>query len=215
MFNNWLRLREGEEISFPDALQLFGYQPGDFVDEQDFKTRFRRLAMQSHFDRGGSDADMVRVNLAVKALKSFIGRQIPGGPSAAPPRPERPSTANWGDPGLHAANRRDFGKWLHGGIVELLNTVDSHKGSRNHENLFDAVNHLVELVSRIRRAFIEWQMKTHESTMLHSDDFYKLLFTLDTPDESPRGLRTALKTFKEELATSFYDRYIRDFPPTL
>jgi hypothetical protein len=226
-FNNWLRLRE--EISFPDALQVFNYKPGDFIDPQDFKTRFRTLAMQHHPDRGGSHSGMVNISLAVDALKSFIGRQIPGGgPSAAPPPPPRPEpkpspepepnrspTTNWGHPGLHAANRRDFGKWLHGGIVELLDTVDAHKNSRSHEDLFDAVNHLVELLSRIRSAFVEWQMKTRESTMLHSDDFYELLSRLDTPDESPKGLRTVLKSFKEELATSFYDKYIKDFPPTL
>lgn len=221
-FKDWLVFHE--EISWVDALKIFGYKPGDFIDADDYKKRYRTLVMTHHPDRGGNHADMVNVTLANNALQHFVGKQIPGsaGPSAStpPPRPEpkpepKPSTANWGDPGLHAAARRDFGKWLHGGIIEMSDYADKHRNSRNQENLFDAVNHLVELVSRSRRAFVEWQMKTRETTMLHSDDFYQLLFRLDTPDESAKGYRAALKAFKEELVGSFYDKYIKDFPPTI
>jgi hypothetical protein len=209
-FNHWLKLRE--EVSWPDALRIFGYKPGDFVDPQDYKSRWRKLIMTHHPDRGGDHVDMVNASLANDALKHFVGKQIPGATTATAHEPKPPvsPTANWHDTSLHATDQRTFGKWLHGGIVELLNLLDSNLSARNSDKLTSAIYKVGDIIGQMHRAFAEWKLKTGENTLLSSDDFYHLLELLDADDE--KAMRKALRDFKTYLSRAFYDKYVKDFP---
>ncbi len=201
-----------ENLSFPEALALFNYKPGDFVDVLDYKKRLGQLTMANHPDRGGNHDDMVRVNLANEILKPFIGNKIPGGvePPVVEPKPQ-----HWADDGLHGATKQVFGKWLHQGIMTLLEGSEGMVNSRDTNKLFDTINHLSHLLGDMKRAFDEWRLRTRQHTLLDSQDFDDLLEKLELRDDSAKAMRLILKNFRQGLVGPFYNKYIKDFPPSL
>jgi curved DNA-binding protein CbpA len=65
-YMNWF-LKLALKLTLDEALAIFGLQYGASADEVN-KT-YRRLAMQHHTDRGGSDAAMSRINTAYEILQ--------------------------------------------------------------------------------------------------------------------------------------------------
>jgi len=203
-FYNWVLLREN--ITFPEALVLFNYKPGDYLDPLDYKKRLSQLTMMNHPDRGGNHDDMVRVNLANEILKSFIGNKIPGGAAPVPVK-----AAHWADDGLHGATKQVFGKWLHVGMMQLLEESERNVNSRDVNKLFDTINHLGHLLGDMKRAFEEWRLRMKQHTLLDSQDFDDLLEKLEIRDDSAKAMRLNLKTFRQGLFGPFYDKYIKTF----
>ena len=172
------------------------------------------LVFALHPDRGGSQEDMRSAAEAKFVLDKYAGQQIPGGYTPPPkpePKPER-AARHWGDVELHSADKRTFGEWLHKELIRVWDLANDNANARNEDNLFNAINKMVDIVSGMRRAFSEWKWKTRTETILTEDDFYNLLETLEA-EESPKSMRAAIKRFKEKFMHPFYDKYIKEFPP--
>ena len=43
--------------TLPQAMQIFGYQDGDTVDERDLRNRWRKATIMKHPDKGGTHED--------------------------------------------------------------------------------------------------------------------------------------------------------------
>jgi len=224
-FDDWLFLREA--MSVEDAAETFSrmlhtagieasqsYTPGSVIDPVKLRSDYRKLAMKVHPDVGGSHGDMVNV-IAANSILNQVSR-IPGvtGPAyTEPPKPEpKPARRYWADPSLHSADRRTFGEWLHGGMVEAWDVAGNNVNARNENKLNDAISKVGNVVGEMKRAFDEWKLKTRADTLLTIDNFMDLLEALQS-DESTKSMRLALKRFRERFMHPFYDNYIKDFPP--
>lgn len=58
-----------ENLSFDDALKIFGFKYGSYTDDQ-LKAKYKSLALQFHPDKGGSTFEMQQVNAAYEKLKN-------------------------------------------------------------------------------------------------------------------------------------------------
>lgn len=68
-----------ESLSYSEALSILGLDSGEEITPDKVKKAYRSASMKAHPDRGGSDADMQRVNAAYALLKntSAKGRGAP------------------------------------------------------------------------------------------------------------------------------------------
>lgn len=89
-FREWLL----ETVTLPQAMQVYGYQAGDAVVEDDLKKRYRKLAMAHHPDRNPGDKeaeDMFKqASEGYPLLARFIGARLP-----AAQRPMGQHWQNW------------------------------------------------------------------------------------------------------------------------
>lgn len=68
-----------EAISLPDAMTILGIDPDEDIDQEKVKKAYRSASMKAHPDRGGSDADMQKVNAAYAKLKDIQSTSVQGG----------------------------------------------------------------------------------------------------------------------------------------
>lgn len=73
-FKNWIIQ---ETISLTQAIKLYDYKPGDVIDAQDLKKRYRKLAMQYHPDRSGNEDMFNQVSDGNALLSRMVGSRIP------------------------------------------------------------------------------------------------------------------------------------------
>jgi hypothetical protein len=73
-FRKWILQ---EAITLQQAAQLYGYNQGDVITANDLKSRFRKLVMQHHPDRGGNAEIAKQVFDGNAVLGKFIGMQLP------------------------------------------------------------------------------------------------------------------------------------------
>lgn len=59
-----------ESLSYSEALAILGLSSSDDITPEKVKKAYRSASMKAHPDRGGSDADMQRVNAAYALLKN-------------------------------------------------------------------------------------------------------------------------------------------------
>lgn len=136
-FKDFIHLLEMVQ-TLPQAMQIFGYQNGDIVDERDLRNRWRKATIMKHPDKGGTHEDMVDINNARDLLAKYAGQKL-GGYSFVPnptPNPTRepnsaPKTRNQSE--IHAA-------WqvLVGSLVDLRYAIMEGNWD-NAKNIYNKV----------------------------------------------------------------------------
>lgn len=209
-FAQWLE----SIISFDQAMELFGYKPGDFVDGNKLSSDYKKLMMQYHPDRNPGDRSAEQkskeVNDAYTDLRAYIGKTLPG---FATPKPTPSPTYHWADASLHAADRIVFGKWLH---EKIYQTHDFFKKRMNPE---EKINKLVDAIGEMSRAFAEWQnMHRDERTVLTRDSFNDMIDALDvssmpgyTDEQDKKFAARAIKKAHNLFLNQFWRVYLDTF----
>lgn len=89
-----------ETVNLQQAIELYGYKPGDIVDAGNLMKRFKGLMLQHHPDQGGNSEIAKNVNVGYGLLKDMIGKQIPNIQSRPQPagQPTRSQTSSLHDP---------------------------------------------------------------------------------------------------------------------
>ncbi len=67
-----------EAISLQQAAKMYGYRPGDVVDQQDLIKRGRKLMMQHHPDRRGDPELFKQAMDGRELLQRIVGQRVPG-----------------------------------------------------------------------------------------------------------------------------------------
>lgn len=68
-----LMLRGGfqAEMDHIEAMMILGFGPDDKVDQKTIKSRYRRMMMLNHPDRGGSPMLSMKINKARELLENY------------------------------------------------------------------------------------------------------------------------------------------------
>jgi hypothetical protein len=207
---------EGHILTLQQSMMLLGYKPGDYVDKEDFRTRWRAAWKRIVADQN-DDEQLKQLNDAKGDIEKYVGQNLPsnGNTYTPPPPPKEESVPDydWHDNTLHSLSRYAFGKWFHKKATELLDLFNSKlKLEKKH-------NKIGEAVGNMKRAYAEW-INNHrtEPVVLKPDNFDEILEALDytmLPNYSDLKenafITKSLQNAKQIFLNQFWSAFLKTF----
>jgi hypothetical protein len=167
---------EGHILTLQQSMMLLGYKPGDFVEKEDFRTRWRAAWKRVVADQN-DDEELKQLNDARGDIEKYIGTNLPsagGSTYTPPPKEESVPDYDWHDNTLHSLSRHSFGKWLHKKFTDLLELFNKRIDPEAKHNKIG------EAIGNMKRAYAEW-INNHrtEPILLKPENFDEVLEALD------------------------------------